>query len=106
MKAFFLPLILCPLVQGCVGFGVLKTRTEAIRDPVVSETPEAGSVRQRGMSDVTNEVVYTSEWWEAHWGKPKSIGHTADEAPDEVWTYRLASVWEGVVPIVVLPPLS
>src|SRR5882672_9360666 len=88
------------LSQGCVGVGVLKTHTETVRDPVVPDSARPASVFSRELSKTTNSVIYTSEWLETHWGKPASITHAG---LDEVWTYKFGAIWEGVMPIIVIP---
>jgi len=54
-------------------------------------------------SELTNTVVYTSEWLEAHWGKPATITHAGADSPDVIWTYRFKAMWEGILAVVVIP---
>ena len=90
------------LTQGCVGVGALKTRTETVRDPVVPDS--AGpALYSRDMSKTTNAVLYTSAWLEAHWGKPATVAPVGAGDLDEIWTYRFRPIWEGIMPIVVIP---
>src|SRR2546423_6088914 len=107
MRSLILFATLCPLLQGCVGVVVLKPHTEVISDPVIGRywhDPDA--VSKRNSSEATNAVIYTSEWLQASWGAPNHISHISADT-EEVWTYRLRPVWEGVVPLVIIPiPLA
>lgn len=89
-------------MQGCVGAGVLKSRTEAVRDPVVPDTA-CPSLYPRIMAEGTNTVVYTSDWLESHWGKPSSVGHVGAAGSEEIWTYKFSPIWQGVMPVVLVP---
>ena len=102
MKKMIPYLALCLLVQGCVGATILKTRTNTIQDPVVPDTSQYWP-RQRETFDITNTVVYTAGWLEAHWGKPTSISHAGTDHLDEIWTYRFGVIWEGVMPMILVP---
>ena len=102
MKRTIPYLAFCLFVQGCVGGGVLKTRTTTIQDPIVPEQREYWP-RQREAFDTTNTVVYTAAWLEDHWGKPASITHAGTDHLDEIWTYRFGVIWEGIAPIVLVP---
>ena len=102
MKTVFLLLMLCPLLQGCVGAIVLKTRTEAISDPVIpfdSEIPQPVS-RQKS-PEATNTVVYTSELLRKYWNSPDLV--TKSAGSEQIWTYKTRLVWKGVIPFVIVP---
>jgi hypothetical protein len=91
----------CLLLQGCVGAGIIKTHTECVDDPEVSDT--AGPhVYPRAFSGTNNTAVYTPEWLEAHWGKPESVTRTGTNGP-EIWTYRFGHIWQGIMPVVLIP---
>lgn len=128
MKKFILLAILCPLLQGCVGFVVVKQRTVVINDPVISlrpnsELPAYSRERARKfmaishMDEVTNRVsyptpwlrpywgtnvVYTSAWLQTHWGSPNRICRSPS-CVDEVWTYRFGPIWKGIMPWLIVP---
>jgi hypothetical protein len=95
-------LALCLLVQGCVGAGVLKKHTRMVADPEIPEHAYP-ALYPVDRSKATNTVVYTSEWLEAHWGKPVSVTHAGTDNLDEIWTYKFRSIWEGILPVVVIP---
>jgi hypothetical protein len=44
----------------------------------------------------------TSEWLQWHWGSPSQIHHAAGGS-EEIWTYKFDTVWEGIMPIVIIP---
>lgn len=134
-------LSICPMLQGCVGFVVLKQHTQAINNPVIYSRPNddvpaqtrqvalkemAASkefeevIRQikvghetgvnnalvvRAITNATNDVVwvvYTPLWLQTHWGSPARICHSPT-SPDEIWIYRFGPIWEGVMPILIVP---
>jgi len=106
MKKRISYLALVLLVQGCVGGGALTKHSEVVRDPVVPDI--AGpALYPRDLSKMTNNVVYTAAWLETHWGKPASITQAGAGGRDEIWTYKFRLIWEGIVPVVVIPlPLA
>jgi hypothetical protein len=107
MRTLMLFALFCPLLQGCVGVVVLKSHTEVIRDPVIAFYPnDADPAHKRNSREETNAVVYTSEWLETHWDSPHRVVRVSGGS-DEVWTYRFRSIWEGIVPCVIVPiPLA
>ena len=106
MKKMVSYLTLGLLVQGCVGGGALTRHSEMVRDPVVPDVA-CPALYPRDLSKMTNGVVYTAAWLEAHWGKPASIAHSGAGGREEIWTYKFRLIWEGVVPVVVIPiPLA
>jgi hypothetical protein len=109
MKKFAPVLSLVLLFQGCVGAGVMKSRTATAQNPKIPSYADASAFQayQRGMSGMPNTTVFTSAWLESHWGKPVSIIRPEDSASDEIWTYRFRPIWEGIVPVVIVPmPVS
>ena len=113
MKKTFPYLALCLLLQGCVGAGIVKKHAETFRDAHIPEVAcpalysgalyEPGHYRPVSRPKPTNTVVCTSEWLEAHWGKPLTVTRAGPDTLDEIWTYKFGAVWEGVVPVVVIP---
>jgi len=102
MRTFILFAMLCPLLQGCVGGVVLKTRTKVIIDPAIpfySEIPQPES--KRNLPEATNAIVYTSEWLRKYWNNPDRVSHGVGS--EEIWTYKSRRVWEGAVPFVIVP---
>ncbi len=93
-------LVLCLLVQGCVGLGVEKTYTEIICNPVVSQD----GFRLVESAHGTN-LVCTSAWLEEHRGKPKSVRQGGTGNSDEIWTYRDGLLWNGVTLFILIPML-
>jgi len=102
--------VLCTLLQGCVGFLTLKSNTKEINAPVVyADRGIANPIRTRNSED-KNSIMETTEcttnWLQTHWGSPNSVSHVS-VGSDEIWTYRIRAIWEGVVPCVVIPiPLA
>jgi hypothetical protein len=102
MKALVLLAMLCPLLQGCVGGVVLKSRTEVINNPVIpfySEIPQP--TNQTNSPEVTNVVLYTPELLRKYWDKPDLVTHGAGS--EEIWTYKSGLIWKGVIPFVIIP---
>jgi hypothetical protein len=95
-------LALCLLVQGCVGAGILKKHTEIVPDPHIPEHA-CPALYPAARSETTNTVVYTSGWLEAHWGRPAAVARGGTENLDEIWTYKFGPIWEGILPVVVIP---
>jgi hypothetical protein len=95
-------LILCLLLQGCVGVGALKTRTETIHDPVVADLAEPCGLSHRD-STGTNDTCYTEAWLSTHWGKPTCINYSGPDGLDQIWVYKFGLIWNGVAPIVLVP---
>jgi hypothetical protein len=93
-------LLLCLLVQGCVGIAAVKTKTQTFPDPKISEEPMAGGLSQRDLSQ-THAVVYDAAWLDSHWGKPGKVRHTGEL--DETWVYKFGPTWNGVVPVILVP---
>ena len=103
MRAAILLVMLCPCLQGCVGFVVPKPHSETIDNPKISfYVHEPYGVTKRTSSEATNGLAYTSEWLQKSWGTPYSI-RPATGTSDEVWTYRSGPIWVGVVPFVIIP---
>jgi hypothetical protein len=103
MRALIFLAMICPLLQGCVGVVVLKTRTTVINDPVIpfyTEIPQP--VSKQNSPEVTNTVVYTSEWLRTYWNNPDCVSHGAGNS-EEIWTYKSRRVWKGVVPFAIIP---
>ena len=103
MKMIIPYLSLCLSLQGCVGGGVLKTHTQTVPNPKIPDGAYAASLYSHDMSKTSNAVLYTSAWLQAHWGKPASVSHLGGAVQDEIWTYRFGPIWEGIMPIVVIP---
>ena len=83
-------LLLCPLLQGCIGGGVIKSQT--------------GPYYWANSSTKTNAAVYTSAWLETNYGKPTIVSTNGLE---EVWTYQSGRIWAGVMPVIIVPiPLA
>jgi hypothetical protein len=104
MKQVSLSLALCLLVQGCAYFGggIMKSKTESFNDPKIGEKPAAGG----GFCLPTNAVAYDAKWLETHWGKPASV-HKEAAGSDEIWRYKFKLIWNGAVPMVIVPiPLA
>jgi hypothetical protein len=102
MKTLVLLVMLCPLLQGCVGAVVLKTRTEVISNPVIpfdSEIPEPTS--RTNSPEATNVIVYTPELLRKYWNSPDLVSKSAGS--EEIWTYKTRLVWKGVIPFVIVP---
>ena len=107
MKKLILFAMLCLTLQGCVGVVVPKTQTKMISDPEINAYGGniLDGVRIRDLSETTNRVYKsdcTSEWLRTYWGDPYRINHNSGSS-DEIWTYRFQSIWEGVVPFVIIP---
>jgi hypothetical protein len=102
MKMMIPYMAICLLVQGCVGGAVLKTRTTAIQDPIIPDMREYWP-RQLEQFDMTNTVVYSAAWLEAHWGKPASITRAGADNLDEIWTYKYGVIWKGIEVIFLVP---
>jgi hypothetical protein len=124
-------LCICPLLQGCVGFVIVKQEKVVTENPSISlhpndELPAYSRDRSREILAAhpylaTNLVsyprpwlkpywgtnaVYTSAWLKSHWGSPNHIryvGFGSDADADEVWTYRLGPIWEGIMPWLIVP---
>ena len=120
--------MLCPLLQGCVGFVIVKQRTVVINDPIISLHPESelpAHSREQARklaailhsNEATNWIsdpkpwlqpywgtnaVYTSAWLQTHWGSPNHV-RPARGGVDEVWTYRFGPIWEGIMPCLIVP---
>lgn len=106
MKKMVSYLTLGLLLQGCGGGGVLIRHSEMVRDPVVPDVP-CPALYPQDLSKMTNGVVYTAAWLAAHWGKPAIIAHTGAGRHEEIWTYKFRLIWQGVVPVVIIPiPLA
>jgi len=83
-------LLLCLLLQGCIGGGIIKSKTS--------------SYHWYDSHSKTNAEVYTSTWLATNYGKPTSVSTNANE---EVWTYQSDRIWAGVMPVVIVPiPLA
>jgi hypothetical protein len=94
--------ILCLFTQGCVGIGALKTHTETLQNPGLSDAACANGLRSiTPGKTVTN--AYTAAWLKNHWGEPKSIRHAGTTNTDEIWTYQFGPRWNGVVVAVIVP---
>lgn len=102
MTKLITALTLCLLTQGCVGVAAVKTRTVTFQDPRVSDEAGVYGLGQRDPSQI-NAEPYTTTWLEEHWGKPKSIRHVGAGGLDEVWVYKFDPLWNGLVPIVLIP---
>jgi len=105
MRLFLFLAMLCPFLQGCVGVGVLRSRTKVINNPEISsysDTPQP--VSREKVSAATNTVVYTAEWLRKNWEKPDHISHVAGTS-EEIWIYKSDRIWEGVIPIIVIIPI-
>jgi len=107
MRTLILFVMFCPLLQGCVGFAVLKQHTEVINNPVIASIRDSTyPAHNRDSSEATNALDYTSEWLQKHWGSPDCIKHVSGHS-EEIWTYKFRLIWDGVVPFVILPiPLA
>lgn len=100
MKKMIPYLALCLFVQGCVGGAVFKTRTTTIQDPYIPDSRKYWPCQR---FDMTNTVVYSAAWLDAHWGKPASITHAGTDQLDEIWTYKCGLIWEGIGVMVLVP---
>ena len=94
--------ILCLLTQGCVGIGALKTHTETIQDPTLSDTACVKGLSSSNSSQ-TVPHAYTAAWLKTHWGEPKSIRQASATDLDEIWTYKFGPNWRGIVAVVLVP---
>ena len=95
----------CLLIQGCVGVGVMKTQTNVIQSPgisLLSNTPGVDDVVKRDSLWATNSGVNTIEELKMYWGKPNKVTQISGGS-DEIWTYKFKSIWEGVIPFVIIP---
>lgn len=95
-------LILCALVQGCVGVSVSTTKTESFHDPQLTDEACARGFRSRTPSD-TNAPAFTSAWLESHWGKPAAISRAPAGDAGEVWTYKFDLNWNGTILFLLIP---
>lgn len=96
-------LLLCPLLQGCVGFVIAREHTEVTNKPVIAlkRTNQFPAHPQN-----TNPPVYTSEWLRTHWGPPdqiRRVGSGTGIGVNEIWTYRFGPIWKGVIPALIVP---
>lgn len=96
-----LPLALCALIQGCVGGGVVWTKTESCQNPDLADL-QGGKLHAYD-EGATNVVIYTPAWLQTNWGKPKSIQRTGTGGTNEIWTYKYDWNWNGAVVCVLLP---
>ncbi len=114
MTKLILLAMLCLTLQGCVGVVVPKTHTTVISDPVVEtysgvdyvfslSAPDRFHTHYKpDASNAFSTSQCTSEWLRQHWGSPSCIQHAAGE-PEEIWTYKFDTAWEGIVPFVIIP---
>ena len=108
MRTLILFAILCLLLQGCVGVGVMKTRTKVIDDPEISLNSSYSSalspddVSKRTSRGGTNAVIYTAAQLQEFWGHPNHITLVSGSS-DELWTYKSRTIWEGVIPVMIIP---
>ena len=83
-------LLLCLLLSGCIGGGIIKSKTNPYR--------------WYNSHSKTNAEVYTSTWLKTNYGKPTNVITNGSE---EVWTYQSGRIWAGVMPVVIVPiPLA
>jgi len=95
-----LALLALALTQGCIGGAAVRSHTVTFPNPAVSKTAHADGTHRRGT--LTNDLV-TAAWLEAHWGKPDRIRRSTAPGVDETWTYTFGPMWEGIVPIAIVP---
>jgi hypothetical protein len=94
-------LLLCALTQGCIGITKYYTKTEIITDPQLTGAGKYRSVFTYNPRVSTNHVVLTPAVLVQKWGEPTSHGRVP---PDyEVWTYRMRTGWNGIIPILIIP---
>src|SRR4051812_16907476 len=92
-------LILCALVQGCIGAGVAWSKTESFQN----SDPEALQKVLSYSGDETNLTAYTPTWLETNWGKPDSIRRNGKGGTTETWTYGDELSWNGAMLFLIIP---
>lgn len=95
-------LILCLLLQGCVGVGVEKTQNQVYPNPHISNFASADGLKYAG-SNNTNSLACTATWLEGHWGKPSRITRDETGTQTETWTYKFGPIWNGVILVPMVP---
>ena len=98
LKLAFL-LAACLLVQGCVGFVVVRPKAETFKSPGVWDKAAINSVG----SPVRGTNSPTTAWLQDHWGKPASVRPVSTGTQGEFWTYKFGRAWYGVAPCLVVP---
>ncbi len=89
----------CLATQGCVGAFVARTQTHSAESPTVYDKPSLGLASSP--SDGTTSP--TAEWLREHWGEPASVRAIEGVSQAELWTYKFAKPWRGIIPCVIIP---
>ena len=95
-------LILCSLLQGCVGISVSTPKTQRFQQPQLALEACARGVWNSTPSD-TNTLVFSSAWLESNWGKPAAISPAPEGDIGEVWTYKFDLNWNGTILFLLIP---
>jgi hypothetical protein len=114
LKSLFFLLLISTSLQGCVAlfkYGEQTTQTEMPSVAVSVKSPSALSASPPVISsgaDTQNGrwvPTPTTSWMRENWGNPTRLKAISGEPKAELWTYEFDTIWEGVMPVLVVLPI-